>query len=112
VSGDFFFLNNTAGTRITTTSMVDYSAIQKSLTENNLHLFTFYTKADEPAEAVIRHLLGNISAEDITVAFQQVDYDVISVKQMTANVPLQKDGPHRPRSPSASLRQQDIKKPQ
>jgi hypothetical protein len=53
--------------------MVDYNAIQNFLTEKNLHLFTFYTEADKPVKAVIRHLPGNISA-DITVALLDIDY--------------------------------------
>jgi hypothetical protein len=41
---------------------------------------------DKPVKANIRHLPGNTSAEDITVALQEMD-DVISVKQMTAKHP-------------------------
>jgi hypothetical protein len=69
---------------ITSKSMVDYNAIQEFRTEKNLHFFTFYTKADKPVKAFIRHLPGNISAENITVG---LDYDVASVKQMTAKRP-------------------------
>jgi hypothetical protein len=38
---------------------------------------------DKSVEAVIKHLLGNISAEDTTVALQEIDYNAISAKQMT-----------------------------
>jgi hypothetical protein len=62
----------------TTKSMVDYSAIQKFLNKKN-HFFTFYTKADKPVKIVIRHMPGNTSAKDITVALQETDYDVIGV---------------------------------
>jgi hypothetical protein len=51
--------------------MVDYNAIQKYLTEKNLHFFTFYIKAENPIKAVIRYLADNISAEDTTVALQE-----------------------------------------
>jgi hypothetical protein len=67
-----------------TKSMVDYNAIQKFLTKKNLHFFTFYTKVDKLVKAVIRHLPGNISAVDITVALQEIDYNIVSLKQMTA----------------------------
>jgi hypothetical protein len=80
VSGEFLFRNTATGTRITTKSMVDYNATQKLLTEQNLHFSTFYKKADKPIKAVITHLPGNTSAEDIIVALQEIDYDVISVK--------------------------------
>jgi hypothetical protein len=60
--------------------------------ENKLNFFTFYTKADKPVKAIIMHLPGNISAEDITVAIQEIDYDVISVKQMTAKRPTTEGG--------------------
>jgi hypothetical protein len=61
--------------------MIDYNAIQK------FHFFTFRTNADKPVKAVIRHLPGSTSAYDITVALPEIDYDVISLKQMTAKRP-------------------------
>jgi hypothetical protein len=53
--------------------VVDYNTIRKFITEKNLHLFAFYTKADKLVKAVIRHLSGNNSAEDITVDLQEID---------------------------------------
>jgi hypothetical protein len=70
VRGQFFFWNTATGTRITK-SMVGYNAVQKFLIEKNVHFFTFYTKADKLVKAVIRHLPGNNSAEDITMALQE-----------------------------------------
>jgi hypothetical protein len=55
-------------------------------------MFTFYTKADKAVKAIIRHLPGIISAEDITVALQEIDYYVISVKQMTTKRPSPEGG--------------------
>jgi hypothetical protein len=49
--------------------------------------FTFYTKAEKPVEVVIRHLPGNIPAEDIIAALHEMDYDVITAKQMTSKRP-------------------------
>jgi hypothetical protein len=34
---------------------------------------------DKPVKAIIRHLPGNILAEDTTVALQELGYDIISV---------------------------------
>jgi hypothetical protein len=79
------------GTRVTIKSMVDYNAIQNFWTERNFHFFIFYTKADKPINAIIKHLPGNISTEDITVALQETDY-VISVKQMTTKCPTSEGG--------------------
>jgi hypothetical protein len=45
----------------------------KNSSEKNLHFFTFYTKADNPVKALIRHLPGNISAEDTTVVLHETD---------------------------------------
>jgi hypothetical protein len=47
---------------------------------------------DKPVKTVIRHLPGNSPAEDITVAFQEPGYDVISAKQMTAKRPAPEGG--------------------
>jgi hypothetical protein len=72
--------------------MVDYNAMQKFFAEKSLQFFTFYTKVDKLVKTVIRHLPGNTSAEGITVALQERDYDVISVKQMTAKCPTPEGG--------------------
>jgi hypothetical protein len=60
--------------------MTDYNVMQKFLTKKYLHFFTFYTKPDKPGKGVIRHLPGNISAEDIMASLHEIDYDIISVK--------------------------------
>jgi hypothetical protein len=83
-----FFLRNTAsGTRLTTKSMADYKTIQNLISQKGLPFFTFYTKGEKSVKAVIRHLPINTSSEDITVALQELGYEVISVKQMTAKHP-------------------------
>jgi hypothetical protein len=53
------------------------------LPRKNLHFITFYIKADKFVQAIIRYLSGNISAEVITVALQETNYNFISVKQAT-----------------------------
>jgi hypothetical protein len=87
VTGEIFFLNTASGTPITTKSMADYKTIQNLLSHKGLPVFTLYTKGDQPVKAVIRHLPNNISSEVITVALQELGYEVISFKQMTAKRP-------------------------
>jgi hypothetical protein len=100
VSGEFLSRNTATGNRITTKSTLDYNATQKFLTEQNLHFSTFYTKTDKLVKAVIRHLPANISAQDMIVAFQEIDYDVISLQQMTAKRPTPEGGfSHTPPPP-------------
>jgi hypothetical protein len=65
---------------------MDYNTIQKLPTEKKLHFFTFYSKVDKPVKAIIRHLPGNISAEDVAVTLHEADYDII-VKHTTAKRP-------------------------
>jgi hypothetical protein len=79
LSREFLFRKTATGTRVTTKSMMDYNATQNCLTMKNLHVFTFYTKADKTVKALIRHLPDNTSAEDTIVALQEIEYDVISV---------------------------------
>jgi hypothetical protein len=86
-----FFRNTASGTRITTKRMVDYKATQNLLVQKGLP-FTFCTKGNKPVKAVIRHLPNNTSSEDITVALQELGYEVISVKQMTAKRPSPEGG--------------------
>jgi hypothetical protein len=58
--------------------MVDYNAIQKFITEKNLYFFPFHTV--KPVKIVIRHLPGNTSAEDISVALHEIVCDFTSVR--------------------------------
>jgi hypothetical protein len=92
VSGEFFFRNTETGTRITTKNLADYKTIQTLLSNQGLHYFTFYTKSDKPIKAVISHLPTNTSSEDITVALQELGYEVISFKQMTSKRPSPEGG--------------------
>jgi hypothetical protein len=47
---------------------------------------------NKPVKAIIRHLLGNTFAENITVAPQEIAYNIISVKQMTDKHPTPDGG--------------------
>jgi hypothetical protein len=87
VTGELFFRNTVSSTRITTKSKADYKTIQNLLGQKGLPFFTFCTKGDKPVKAVIMHLPNNTSCEDIRVALQELGYEVISVKQMTAKRP-------------------------
>jgi hypothetical protein len=72
--------------------MADYKAIQNLLSQKGPPFFTFYTKGDKPVKAVKRHLHSNTSSEDITVALQELDYEVISVRHMMIKRPSPEGG--------------------
>jgi hypothetical protein len=72
--------------------MADHKATQNLLSQKGLPFFAFYTEGDKPVKAAIRHLPSNTSSEDITVALQELEYEVISVKQMTAKRPTPAGG--------------------
>jgi hypothetical protein len=67
--------------------MADYKDIQNLSSQKSLPFFTFYTKGNKPVKAVIRHSPNNTSSEDITLALQELGYEVISVKRMTGKRP-------------------------
>jgi hypothetical protein len=46
--------------------------------------YSFYPKSKKPMKVVIHHLPQNIPAEDISDGLVSLEFDVISVKQMTA----------------------------
>jgi hypothetical protein len=52
-------------TRIITKEKADFSAIKEYPNSQNLNYFTFYLKSLKPVKAVIRHLPGNMPAEEI-----------------------------------------------
>jgi len=66
--------------------MAHNKAILIHLYEHGLHHFNFSSKSDKPVKAVI-HLCINTSLQDITLALQELGYDVKSTKQMTNKCP-------------------------
>jgi hypothetical protein len=91
VTGEFFFRNTASGARIRTKSIAASKTIQNLLSQKGLPFFTFYTKGDKSVKVVIRHLPNNTSFEDTTVKLQELRYEVIRVKQMTAKPLLRKE---------------------
>jgi hypothetical protein len=65
--------------------MTDFSAIKSHFDNKGMSYFTFYPKSQKPVEAVIRHLPNSTPAENIYDGLMSLDFDVISVKQMTTN---------------------------
>jgi len=64
--------------------MVDNKAILSYLSDNRIHHFTFHPQFDKNIKADIHHLrIINTSSQDTILAFQDMGYDIISVKQMT-----------------------------
>jgi hypothetical protein len=88
----FFFRITASGTRITTKSTTDYKAIQNILSKKGLPFFTVCTKGVKPVKAVKKHLPNNNSSEDITLALEELGYEVTSAKQMTAKCPSPEGG--------------------
>jgi hypothetical protein len=63
--------------------MVDYQSVKAHFETNNLSYYTFYPKSQKLIKAVICHLHQNTPAEDIRNGLVDLDFDVISVKQMS-----------------------------
>jgi hypothetical protein len=63
--------------------MADYSVIREYLSSQNLNYFIFYPKSMKPIKAVIRHLPGNTPAEELYEGLVELDFEIISVKQMS-----------------------------
>jgi hypothetical protein len=64
--------------------MADDSAIRHYLESKHLNHYTFFPKSEKPIKAVIRHLLHDTPAEDISNSLNDLAFDVINVKQMTS----------------------------
>jgi hypothetical protein len=74
--------------------MADYSAIRAYFDSHQLHYYTFHLKSEKPITAVIRQLPGDTPAEDISNGLQDLDFTILSVKQITANRPSPEGGSH------------------
>jgi hypothetical protein len=92
VTGSFEFRNTRSGTRIVTKEMADFSAIKKHLENHNLSYFTFFPKSEKPVKDVIRHLLKDTPAQNISDGLVSLGFDVINVKQMTATRRIPTEG--------------------
>jgi hypothetical protein len=88
----FEFRNTKAITGIVSREMADYSAIRHYLDCQHLNYFTFFPKSEKPIKAVIRHLLADTPAEDISNALVDLGFDIINVKQMTSRKNIRDGG--------------------
>jgi hypothetical protein len=56
------------------------------LADKDYPYFTLYTKAETPIKILIRHLPNNNSSEDITVALQELGYEVIRFLKLVSTI--------------------------
>jgi hypothetical protein len=54
------------------------------LEKSNLHSITSFPNCQKPSKAVIRHFPPDTPAEDVSNSLEDLGFDVISVRQMTA----------------------------
>jgi hypothetical protein len=64
--------------------MADYSAMKFYLEKYNLHYFTFVPNSEKSIKAVIHLLPPDMPAENISNGLEDLGFNVINVKQMTA----------------------------
>lgn len=83
--GEYNFRNTHNGTRIITKEIADYSAIKSYMKNNNLQYFTLCPDSEQPIEAVLRHLSPDTSAEEICNSSEDLDFNVINLRQLTIN---------------------------
>jgi hypothetical protein len=62
---------------------VDYSTVKFYLEKNNLHC-TFSPNSDKPIKGVIRYLPPDMLAEDISNSLEDLGFNIINMRQMTA----------------------------
>jgi hypothetical protein len=63
--------------------MANNSAM-KSYLENNLHYFAFSSNSERPIKGAISHFSPDTPVEDISSSPENLDFNVIKVRQMTA----------------------------
>jgi hypothetical protein len=68
LKGPFEFRNTRAGNKVMSKEMTDYSAIRHNLDSKQLCYFTFFLKSGKPIKFVLRYLLADTPAEDISNA--------------------------------------------
>jgi hypothetical protein len=84
VSENFEFRSTRNGTRVLTRNLADFQSVKSHFESQNLSYYFFFPKSEKPIKALIRHLPFNTPAEEISDGLVGLDFDVVSVKQMTA----------------------------
>jgi hypothetical protein len=84
IKGEYKFPKYTKWNPYLTKEMADCSAMKSYLQKCNLHYFTFTPNSQKPVKAVIRHLPPGTPAEDISDSLEDLGFNVINVRQMTA----------------------------
>jgi hypothetical protein len=58
--------------------------LKSYLEKNNLHYFTLFQNSEKPIKTAIRHLPPDTPSEDISNILEDLGFNVINVRQMTA----------------------------
>jgi hypothetical protein len=64
--------------------MANYSAMKSYLEKNNVHYFTFSPNSEKPIKAVIHHIPLDTPVENISNSLEDLGFNVINMRQMTA----------------------------
>jgi hypothetical protein len=64
--------------------MANYSAMKSYLQKNNLYYFTFSPNSKKPIKSIIHHIPPDMPAEAISSSLEELDFNIINMRQMTA----------------------------
>jgi hypothetical protein len=84
LKGSFEFSSIKNGTRVVMKEIADFSPITSHFKCNNFPYFNFYPKSQKSIKAVICHLPYTTPAEDISDGLVNLEFDVTSIRQMSA----------------------------
>jgi hypothetical protein len=84
IKGECDFRNTQNGTCVITKEMADYSAMKSYLEKNNLYYFTFSPNSEKPIKAIIHHIPPDTPAENISSSLEELAFNIINMRQMTA----------------------------
>jgi hypothetical protein len=82
--GKFDFRSTRNGTRVITRGMADLQSVQTHFDDNYLSYYSFYPKSEKFIRVVMSHTPHINPAAVISEGLVSFEFDVISVKQMTA----------------------------
>jgi hypothetical protein len=82
VKENFEFRNTRNGSSIITKTLTDFAAVKSHLETHNLPYFTFYLKFLKTIKVIICHLTMNTPAQDTSDGVMDLDFRIISLKQM------------------------------
>jgi len=103
IKGKFEFWSTHISSQLVAYEMASDSAIWSHFDLASCHYYTFHPKSSRPVKMVIHHLSTSTHVENIYSGQEELNFNVVSVNQMTASWPFPEGGNQQVQLPSTPI---------